>query len=84
MNDHMDEALDLFKRVWNRKDLDAETQIEQVRAALSDAYERGRQEERERCAKIAEDAAPVSQDMEYAPLQELSTQIAEAIRKDQP
>lgn len=44
MTDHMDEALDLFKRVWNRKDLDTETQIEQVHAALSAAYERGRQE----------------------------------------
>ena len=52
MTDHMDEALDLFKRVWNRKDLDAETQIEQFRKALQAAHESGKAEERERCLEL--------------------------------
>lgn len=61
MTDHMDEALDLFKRVWNRKDLDAEMQIEQVHQALQAAeqrgYERGRQQTFDQTAAILEKAA---------------------------
>ena len=40
--------------------------------------------ERERCAVIAEDRAPVFQDMEYAPVQEACADIARAIRNPKP
>jgi hypothetical protein len=53
----MDEALDLFKRVWNRKDLDTEAQIQQITEALSAAYEKGKAEERERCLLIMTEAS---------------------------
>lgn len=55
MTDHMDEALDLFKRVWNRKDLDTETQIEQVHAALQAAKESGRQSAERSMSALIED-----------------------------
>ena len=35
----------------------------------------------ERCARIAEDYAPVFQDMQYAPLQEQADKIAAALRE---
>ena len=41
-------------------------------------------EERERCAQVAEDHAPVFQDMAYAPMQELCDTIAKAIRTPNP
>lgn len=79
MTDHMDEALDLFKRVWNRKDLDAETQIEQVHQALQAAHERGKAEATERAAKRAWEFC-----MGKKMLWKFANNIAAAIRKDKP
>jgi hypothetical protein len=48
---------------------------------LEAVYLLGQKYALEQAAQIAENAAPVCQDMEYAPLQEFSTDIAAKIRK---
>lgn len=57
-------------------------------AALSAAYERGRQDERERCVLIAESHGKNLEDVhdqyECSGIEHASEAIAEAIRKDKP
>lgn len=76
MTDHMEEARKLMQKhddnIYRSAGFCAD-----IAAALSAAEQR----ERERCAKIAEDSAPMGQDMAYEALHELSSRIAAHIKE---
>lgn len=86
MTDFTEEATYVLFALWARTagstpENDGEDLLV-INAALQAAYERGKQEERERCASLCEDKAN-KHGWNYN-LPSVGRELAEAIREDQP